>query len=198
MRASLWSALFCAASVAAVPGSRHEERSTVSPDATCGGTDGYTCLGSFYGDCCSSSGYCGTTNVYCGQGCQSAFGNCTSTVGGLVVSTDGTCGSGITCEGSTYGNCCSQYGYWYVGFLISFDVFTNRRPVVRQVTIAAQGAIAPSALARHQHHQHLRQRVLLLQQPPTLSALLPMEILLLLSAAISMRLNVALIVQAIT
>lgn len=26
--------------------------------------------------CCSSSGYCGTTDVYCGDGCQSAFGSC--------------------------------------------------------------------------------------------------------------------------
>ncbi|KAI0533483.1 carbohydrate esterase family 4 protein [Xylaria digitata] len=29
----------------------------------------------------------------------------------LVVSTDGNCGSGITCQGSTFGNCCSVNGY---------------------------------------------------------------------------------------
>ncbi|ORY17984.1 hypothetical protein BCR34DRAFT_621631 [Clohesyomyces aquaticus] len=29
----------------------------------------------------------------------------------LKVSTDGSCGGTITCQGSTFGNCCSQYGY---------------------------------------------------------------------------------------
>ncbi|KAL1843207.1 hypothetical protein VTJ49DRAFT_2758 [Mycothermus thermophilus] len=29
----------------------------------------------------------------------------------LRVSTDGTCGNGVTCAGSTWGNCCSPYGY---------------------------------------------------------------------------------------
>ncbi|KAL2267334.1 hypothetical protein VTJ83DRAFT_4611 [Remersonia thermophila] len=29
----------------------------------------------------------------------------------LRVSTDGTCGNGITCAGSNFGNCCSPYGY---------------------------------------------------------------------------------------
>ncbi|KAI1369168.1 carbohydrate esterase family 4 protein [Xylaria arbuscula] len=29
----------------------------------------------------------------------------------LQVSTDGSCGSGVTCQGSTYGNCCSSHGY---------------------------------------------------------------------------------------
>ncbi|KAH7264551.1 glycoside hydrolase superfamily [Fusarium solani] len=26
--------------------------------------------------CCSSSGYCGTSDIYCGDGCQSAYGSC--------------------------------------------------------------------------------------------------------------------------
>ncbi|KAK3367443.1 hypothetical protein B0T24DRAFT_659382 [Lasiosphaeria ovina] len=30
---------------------------------------------------------------------------------GLRSSTDGTCGSGVTCLGSTFGRCCSQFGY---------------------------------------------------------------------------------------
>ncbi|CAG8975250.1 hypothetical protein HYALB_00007950 [Hymenoscyphus albidus] len=29
----------------------------------------------------------------------------------LQVSTDGTCGNGITCQGSTFGNCCSKYNH---------------------------------------------------------------------------------------
>jgi len=33
--------------------------------------------------------------------------------GNTPVSTDGSCGSGKgTCAGSTFGNCCSQYGWW--------------------------------------------------------------------------------------
>jgi hypothetical protein len=37
----------------------------------------------------------------------------TSTNGGLAKSPDGTCGSGTgyTCEGSRFGECCSEYGY---------------------------------------------------------------------------------------
>ncbi|KAK4182532.1 hypothetical protein QBC35DRAFT_546938 [Podospora australis] len=27
------------------------------------------------------------------------------------ISTDGTCGNGVTCSGSRYGNCCSQFGF---------------------------------------------------------------------------------------
>jgi len=104
----------------------------VTTDATCGGTNQYTCLGSSFGNCCSSAGYCGTTSAYCGTGCQSGFGNCGSN--GAVtsakpasstkaatpsaapagkVSTDGSCGgtSGFTCSGSSFGTCCSQYGW---------------------------------------------------------------------------------------
>ncbi|KAL5391115.1 hypothetical protein PMIN06_008536 [Paraphaeosphaeria minitans] len=51
---------------------------TVSNDATCGGTNKYTCLGSTFGNCCSSAGWCGSTSAYCGTGCQSAYGNCGS------------------------------------------------------------------------------------------------------------------------
>ena len=53
----------------------------VSTDATCGGTNGYTCLGSTFGNCCSSGGWCGSTSAYCGTGCQSGFGNCGSNTG---------------------------------------------------------------------------------------------------------------------
>lgn len=50
----------------------------VSPPLTgeCGGAEGYTCLGSQHGDCCSSYGYCGSEESYCGAGCQTAFGRC--------------------------------------------------------------------------------------------------------------------------
>ncbi|KAL2068366.1 hypothetical protein VTL71DRAFT_16464 [Oculimacula yallundae] len=35
----------------------------------------------------------------------------TSSSSPQTVSTDGSCGTTITCQGSTFGNCCSQYGY---------------------------------------------------------------------------------------
>ncbi|KAL2754360.1 carbohydrate-binding module family 18 protein [Sodiomyces alcalophilus JCM 7366] len=51
-------------------------RLVVSPDGTCGGTTGYTCIGSSFGDCCSSRGRCGLRTRHCGCGCQSGFGLC--------------------------------------------------------------------------------------------------------------------------
>ncbi|CAG8617411.1 5121_t:CDS:2, partial [Ambispora gerdemannii] len=44
-------------------------------------------------ECCSQYGYCGTTDDYCGTGCQSDFGTCTA--GGVI--TDGNT-SGSTAE----------------------------------------------------------------------------------------------------
>ncbi|KAI0123329.1 hypothetical protein BJ170DRAFT_713483 [Xylariales sp. AK1849] len=87
---------------------------TVSTDGQCG-SNGKTCEGSAFGDCCSSGGWCGGTDTHCGSGCQETFGNCTS--GGTSppsgnVSTDGGCGAnGKTCKGSTFGDCCSLSGY---------------------------------------------------------------------------------------
>ncbi|KAF2203411.1 glycoside hydrolase/deacetylase [Delitschia confertaspora ATCC 74209] len=97
----------------------------VSTDAMCGSNNGgATCRGSTFGDCCSVAGWCGSSSVYCGDGCQSGYGTCGSNsissaqpsstappASTNVVSTDGTCGAGKTCQGSVFGNCCSQYGY---------------------------------------------------------------------------------------
>lgn len=41
--------------------------------------------------------------MFCGDGCQGGWGYCTN------VSNDGTCGFGVTCLGSQFGDCCSQY-----------------------------------------------------------------------------------------
>ena len=67
-----------------------------------------------------SKGYRGVTMGECmgepeanwyrtsGEAAPPAGGN-----GNTPVSTDGSCGSGkATCAGSTFGNCCSQYGWW--------------------------------------------------------------------------------------
>ncbi|KAH6633447.1 hypothetical protein C7974DRAFT_452745 [Boeremia exigua] len=92
----------------------------VSLDGTCGGENGYVCPGSGLGDC--SYGWCGSSELHCGAGCQNAFGVCsgptptgtaplpTST---LRVSLDGSCGgtTGQTCSGSTFGPCCSEFGW---------------------------------------------------------------------------------------
>ncbi|KAI8266180.1 chitin recognition protein [Colletotrichum sp. SAR 10_98] len=87
-----------------------------SSDGSCGGTKGFNCLGTNYGDCCSPYGYCGNTTAHCDTGCQSGFGKCSGTGSDVNVSLDGKCGTAgtsgsETCQGSTFGNCCSAYGY---------------------------------------------------------------------------------------
>ena len=88
---------------------------------------------------CSQYGYCGSTVGYCGAGCLSGWGTCnalssslkpttmstripsTSTtlstiaLPTLKVTTNARCGVGFgsTCQGSQWGDCCSQYSYWY-------------------------------------------------------------------------------------
>ncbi|TLS28280.1 hypothetical protein PpBr36_00011, partial [Pyricularia pennisetigena] len=84
----------------------------ISPDGVCGGA-GNTCQGSPFGHCCSRYGYCGNGDAYCGSGCQSAFGTCNiaSPPSGTKVSEDATCGTGVTCLGSGFGDCCSASGW---------------------------------------------------------------------------------------
>jgi len=90
---------------------------TISPDSTCGGSNGYICPS---GQCCSQYGWCDSGSEYCGDGCQIAYGSCTGTSappppsGGSGSNPPpntltGECGpsSGYGC-GSL---CCSQYGY---------------------------------------------------------------------------------------
>ncbi|KAF7532454.1 hypothetical protein G7054_g7955 [Neopestalotiopsis clavispora] len=87
---------------------------TISNDGMCGAANGKICTGSTFGDCCSASGYCGTSSDHCDAGCQTAFGNCTA--GSTAISTDGSCGAnGKTCTGSTFGTCCSADGYCGTG-----------------------------------------------------------------------------------
>jgi hypothetical protein len=104
--------------------------SKVSTDGTCAGTGKMTCVGSTFGNCCSQNGWCGATSDYCGTGCQTGFGTCGSasaskaanpattkpaatSAAAKKVSTDGSCAGtgGFTCKGSSFGNCCSQYGW---------------------------------------------------------------------------------------
>ena len=107
----------------------------VSTDGSCGGTKGFTCKGSSYGDCCSQYGWCGKSADHCGATCNSAFGTCTGSTTSKAtpvtvktsstqapppastptkkVSPDATCGgtNGYTCLGFAEGNCCSASGW---------------------------------------------------------------------------------------
>lgn len=48
-----------------------------SLDSTCGSKAGLTCAGGpFNGQCCGSTGFCGSTGTHCGSGCQRGFGRC--------------------------------------------------------------------------------------------------------------------------
>ncbi|KAF3226646.1 hypothetical protein TWF192_005122 [Orbilia oligospora] len=86
-----------------------------SVDGSCGGTSGYTCAGTTFGNCCSSSGFCGKTGVFCGEGCQTKWSSGCQTTN--ISSNGGRCGviSGsptYTCVGGQFDNmCCSGSGY---------------------------------------------------------------------------------------
>ncbi|KAF4869354.1 Chitin deacetylase [Colletotrichum siamense] len=98
----------------------------IGPDGACGGTEGYVCEA---GACCSEYGFCGSSQAYCGTGCQPLFGVCgaaapapsgsvTTTASAPAatqtgtggVSPDSSCGgaNAYTCPEST---CCSEYGF---------------------------------------------------------------------------------------
>ncbi|KAJ1326026.1 Chitin recognition protein [Microdochium nivale] len=102
----------CAAGCQSAFGTCSGGAGSISTDGKCGASNGgKTCKGSTFGDCCSSSGFCGAKTDHCSAGCQSAFGTCSG--GASTISTDGVCGSqknGKTCVGSTFGNCCSSTG----------------------------------------------------------------------------------------
>ncbi|KAF2135246.1 carbohydrate-binding module family 18 protein [Aplosporella prunicola CBS 121167] len=85
---------------------------TLTPDGTCGGDKGYTCTGLYSPGnkaCCSVDGFCGSSGIHCGTGCQPEFGDCAA----ADVTMDGTCGGdqGLTCAGSAFGACCSALGH---------------------------------------------------------------------------------------
>jgi hypothetical protein len=122
-------------SVTAVPGN-------ISPDNSCGGTNGYNCL---TGLCCSEYGWCGAGEVYCSAGCQNAFGVCsevtvTSTVqtppGPTNLSPDNSCGgtNGYNCP---TGLCCSEYGWCGAGEVYCSVGCQNAFGVCSEVTVTS-------------------------------------------------------------
>ncbi|KAK4556150.1 Vacuolar protein sorting-associated protein 62 [Recurvomyces mirabilis] len=49
---------------------------TPSDDGRCGGNSGSTCKGSRFGQCCSISGWCGKSDLYCDTFCDPLHGEC--------------------------------------------------------------------------------------------------------------------------
>ena len=109
----------------------------VSTNGACGPSNGFSCAGSAFGDCCSEYGFCGATTLYCDAGCNPLFGKCSSAGSNsttpisnttptaslttsssiptptLIKSPNGSCGgnTSYTCIGYHMGECCSQYGF---------------------------------------------------------------------------------------
>ncbi|KAI5792582.1 hypothetical protein DFH27DRAFT_192877 [Peziza echinospora] len=85
-----------------------------SPSGRCGADNGgFSCTATAGKQCCSQYGWCGDTAAYCGGGCQTAYGICTTTTPpttppGLPTTTNQRCGAafGFKC-GATVDKCCS-------------------------------------------------------------------------------------------
>ncbi|EEP80681.1 predicted protein [Uncinocarpus reesii 1704] len=80
--------------------------SIISTDGRCNETIG--CVGSGFGDCCSTSGYCGSGPMWCGIG-NCVSGACNFSPG--QVTTDGTCGPLFPGDKICVG---SKFGDWWV------------------------------------------------------------------------------------
>ena len=106
---------------------RKKQAVAYSPDGKCGpANNNQVCDPKstvYQGTCCSSYGWCGTGDAYCGTGCLSG---CTTTspastavelpvASSTAPRSDGRCGKdfgGATCDPKgAYGGCCSSYGY---------------------------------------------------------------------------------------
>ena len=76
----------------------------ISTDGKCGKLNSKRCPP---GECCSTYGYCGTSNDFCIKYCDPNYGECKSS---KSISTDGNCGklNGKICP---QGQCCSTFGY---------------------------------------------------------------------------------------
>lgn len=56
----------------------------------------------------------GSSESYCGTGCDADFGSCTPSGSDIHDTTNGLCGPGVRASCGNYGDktCCSQYGFW--------------------------------------------------------------------------------------
>ncbi|KAL8398502.1 hypothetical protein RB596_005872 [Gaeumannomyces avenae] len=63
-------------------------------DGSCGkGNGGTTCAGAGFGSCCSAYGYCGSTSLHCGQGCDPKYGTCSGGGSGSGSSSSASAGA---------------------------------------------------------------------------------------------------------
>ena len=64
----------CGSTSSSAPASSTSAAIPISTDGSCS-TNGRTCLGSAFGNCCSASNYCGTSAAYCSTGtfCSPSF-----------------------------------------------------------------------------------------------------------------------------
>ena len=100
-----------------------KHKRTVTPDNTCGGSNGYTCdpSNSYGGPCCSAAGYCGKTDAYCGTGCQSTFGTCGSPTSAQPPTSSTSPSSSLPPSTSSAGTSPTKEGcVWVVDGSVSF------------------------------------------------------------------------------
>jgi len=87
----------------------------ISTDRRCGVNHGNTDCPS--GQCCSSYGWCGTSDKYCGQGCQVEYGICNSNKPAdyQTIYIYGSCGPDNDGKVCPSGTCCSKHGWCGTG-----------------------------------------------------------------------------------
>ncbi|KAF2103609.1 hypothetical protein NA57DRAFT_72589 [Rhizodiscina lignyota] len=120
------------------PSATHSAKGPITTDESCGGPKGTMCFVDGINPCCSSSGFCGNTDQYCGADCNPKYGLChkpNMTLGNPACSwsgigdsprCDGQCGAnfgGAVCNAElgpnalvsygvyNYGPCCSSAGF---------------------------------------------------------------------------------------
>lgn len=109
----------------------------------CGPSNGNNkCLS---GLCCSQNGWCGNTTDYCTAGCQSGFGDCTTTTPGGNGGGDGTCGPQFGNKQCPSGQCCSAAVR--VAVCMTPPLLTDHRVIVGLQQNIAQTQIVSSPSA---------------------------------------------------
>ena len=115
----------------------------VSPDASCGGTAGYTCTGSQFGSCCSQHGWCGSTDAYCGSGCQKAFGTCTGTTTTTLITSTKTSSTYKPTGTSTLADCLGSKNV-PVSFITSSNFEQLSRPYNLRLPYTPAAIVLPT------------------------------------------------------
>ena len=107
---------------------------TVSPDNSCGAANGFTCPSTL--PFCSSSGWCGTSQAYGGQGCQALYSFVGKCAAPSLESPDNSCGGikGYKCPSllpfcSASGWCGSTAAYGGLGCQSKFSFNALCAPV---------------------------------------------------------------------